>query len=134
MKNICLKMACQTIVYKYRFGLPFCNSNTLYEQFFVHSEFINLLSSESNEVCSREEKKTIAPEHVLKALSVSLLSFHKFIILISRFLIKLTQGQVWGYCQMRMFKIVGYWGLEESNSFGQRWCDCWELHFFHLMF
>ncbi|WVZ93173.1 hypothetical protein U9M48_039175 [Paspalum notatum var. saurae] len=32
-------------------------------------EFINLLSSESNEVCSREEKKTIAPEHVLKALS-----------------------------------------------------------------
>ncbi|CAD6244954.1 unnamed protein product [Miscanthus lutarioriparius] len=32
-------------------------------------EFINLLSSESNEVCSREEKKTIAPEHVIKALS-----------------------------------------------------------------
>ncbi|CAL5006648.1 unnamed protein product [Urochloa decumbens] len=35
----------------------------------IHVEFINLLSSESNEVCSREEKKTIAPEHVLKALS-----------------------------------------------------------------
>ncbi|MQL87930.1 hypothetical protein Taro_020483 [Colocasia esculenta] len=31
-------------------------------------EFINLLSSESNEVCSREEKRTIAPEHVLQAL------------------------------------------------------------------
>uniref|UniRef100_A0A0D3GZR9 Transcription factor CBF/NF-Y/archaeal histone domain-containing protein n=1 Tax=Oryza barthii TaxID=65489 RepID=A0A0D3GZR9_9ORYZ len=31
-------------------------------------EFINLLSSESNEVCSREDKKTIAPEHVLRAL------------------------------------------------------------------
>lgn len=33
-------------------------------------EFINLVSSESNEVCSREEKRTIAPEHVLKALQV----------------------------------------------------------------
>ncbi|XP_029124350.1 protein Dr1 homolog isoform X2 [Elaeis guineensis] len=33
-------------------------------------EFINLVSSESNEVCSREEKRTIAPEHVLKALEV----------------------------------------------------------------
>ncbi|KAE9587484.1 hypothetical protein Lal_00031771 [Lupinus albus] len=31
-------------------------------------EFINLLSSESNEVCSKEERRTIAPEHVLKAL------------------------------------------------------------------
>ncbi|KAF3778360.1 Dr1-like protein [Nymphaea thermarum] len=35
-------------------------------------EFINLISSESNEVCSREEKRTIAPEHVLKALEVCL--------------------------------------------------------------
>ncbi|XP_058091708.1 protein Dr1 homolog isoform X2 [Magnolia sinica] len=33
-------------------------------------EFINLVSSESNEVCSKEEKRTIAPEHVLKALEV----------------------------------------------------------------
>ncbi|CAI9281564.1 unnamed protein product [Lactuca saligna] len=33
-------------------------------------EFINLISSESNEVCSREDKRTIAPEHVLKALEV----------------------------------------------------------------
>ncbi|XP_019437094.1 PREDICTED: protein Dr1 homolog isoform X2 [Lupinus angustifolius] len=31
-------------------------------------EFINLLSSESNEVCGKEERRTIAPEHVLKAL------------------------------------------------------------------
>ncbi|KAB2020368.1 hypothetical protein ES319_D07G064000v1 [Gossypium barbadense] len=31
-------------------------------------EFINLISSESNEVCNREDKRTIAPEHVLKAL------------------------------------------------------------------
>ena len=33
-------------------------------------EFINLVSSESNEVCNREEKRTIAPEHVIKALEV----------------------------------------------------------------
>ncbi|KAJ3683393.1 hypothetical protein LUZ60_013620 [Juncus effusus] len=40
-------------------------------------EFINLLSSESNEVCAREDKKTIAPEHVLKALEV--LGFGEYI-------------------------------------------------------
>nr|KJB06876.1 hypothetical protein B456_001G064700 [Gossypium raimondii] len=34
-------------------------------------EFINLISSESNEVCNREDKRTIAPEHVLKALEVT---------------------------------------------------------------
>ncbi|XP_047938360.1 protein Dr1 homolog [Salvia hispanica] len=33
-------------------------------------EFINLISSESNDVCNREDKRTIAPEHVLKALEV----------------------------------------------------------------
>ncbi|KAL2338276.1 hypothetical protein Fmac_012722 [Flemingia macrophylla] len=40
-------------------------------------EFINLISSESNEVCNREEKRTIAPEHVLKALQV--LGFGEYI-------------------------------------------------------
>ncbi|XP_030494045.1 protein Dr1 homolog isoform X2 [Cannabis sativa] len=40
-------------------------------------EFINLISSESNEVCGREEKRTIAPEHVLKALEV--LGFGEYI-------------------------------------------------------
>lgn len=39
--------------------------------FLILAEFINLISSESNEVCNREEKRTIAPEHVLKALEVS---------------------------------------------------------------
>ena len=40
--------------------------------FFVQcfTEFINLISSESNEICSKEEKRTIAPEHVLRALEV----------------------------------------------------------------
>lgn len=40
-------------------------------------EFINLISSESNEVCNREEKRTIAPEHVIKALEV--LGFGEYI-------------------------------------------------------
>ncbi|RDX72023.1 Protein Dr1-like protein, partial [Mucuna pruriens] len=40
-------------------------------------EFINLISSESNEVCNKEERRTIAPEHVLKALGV--LGFGEYI-------------------------------------------------------
>merc|ERR1712137_1475003 len=31
-------------------------------------EFIHLLSSEANEVCTKDKKKTIAPEHILKSL------------------------------------------------------------------
>nr|GMD34043.1 protein Dr1 homolog isoform X1 [Ipomoea batatas] len=38
--------------------------------YYCLAEFINLISSESNEVCNREDKRTIAPEHVLKALDV----------------------------------------------------------------
>ncbi|KAJ0808542.1 putative transcription factor Hap3/NF-YB family [Helianthus annuus] len=37
-------------------------------------EFINLVSSESNEVCSKEDRKTIAPEYVLKAQVCSIFS------------------------------------------------------------
>lgn len=40
------------------------------------AEFINLISSESNEVCNREDKRTIAPEHVIKALEVCLTKSH----------------------------------------------------------
>ncbi|VFQ82430.1 unnamed protein product [Cuscuta campestris] len=40
-------------------------------------EFINLISSESNEVCNKEDRRTIAPEHVLKALEV--LGFGEYI-------------------------------------------------------
>eukprot|EP00873_Tetraselmis_striata_P045428 jgi/Tetstr1/465692/TSEL_010333.t1 len=32
------------------------------------TEFVNLLSSEANEVCSAQEKSTIHPDHVVKAL------------------------------------------------------------------
>lgn len=31
-------------------------------------EFVHLISSEANEACERESKKTIAPDHVVKAL------------------------------------------------------------------
>jgi len=40
-------------------------------------EFIHLVSSEANEVCNKENKKTIAPEHVLKALTE--LGFKEFV-------------------------------------------------------
>lgn len=34
-------------------------------------EFIHLISSEANEICDQESKKTIAPEHIIGALKVS---------------------------------------------------------------
>merc|ERR1711879_573494 len=40
-------------------------------------EFINLLTSEANEVCVKENKKTISPEHVLQALKE--LDFNDFV-------------------------------------------------------
>jgi histone H3/H4 len=33
-------------------------------------EFIHLISSEANEICEQENKKTIAPEHIISALTV----------------------------------------------------------------
>lgn len=38
----------------------------------ARTEFIHLLSSESNDICEKGNKKTIAPEHVIAALKVSL--------------------------------------------------------------
>ena len=34
------------------------------------AEFIHLISSEANEICEQESKKTIAPEHIINALKV----------------------------------------------------------------
>lgn len=34
------------------------------------AEFIHLISSEANEICEQESKKTIAPEHIISALKV----------------------------------------------------------------
>jgi len=45
--------------------------------FVVVAEFVQLLSSGANEVCEKESKKTITPEHVLKALmELGLGQFH----------------------------------------------------------
>lgn len=52
---------------------------TSFPFYVVSSEFINLVSSESNEVCNREEKRTIAPEHVLKALEVLFMFLFLFV-------------------------------------------------------
>ncbi|CAN8070040.1 unnamed protein product [Agarophyton chilense] len=40
------------------------------------TEFVQLLSSEANEICEKDHKKTITPEHVLRALEQ--LGLHKF--------------------------------------------------------
>lgn len=32
------------------------------------AEFVNLLSSEANELCEKGNKKTVGPEHVLEAM------------------------------------------------------------------
>ena len=39
---------------------------------FPFTEFIHLISSEANEICEQESKKTIAPEHIIGALKVLL--------------------------------------------------------------
>jgi hypothetical protein len=41
--------------------------------FFTHAcaEFINLVSSEANELCDKEKKNTIVPEHVVASLEAS---------------------------------------------------------------
>ncbi|KAL0949573.1 hypothetical protein HGRIS_009622 [Hohenbuehelia grisea] len=40
-------------------------------------EFIHLISSEANDICEKESKKTIAPEHIISALKT--LGFDSFI-------------------------------------------------------
>lgn len=47
------------------------------------SEFIHLISSEANEICEQESKKTIAPEHIIGALKV------RFTVISSEFAIRL---------------------------------------------
>lgn len=34
----------------------------------IRLEFIHLISSEANDICEKESKKTIAPEHIISAL------------------------------------------------------------------
>lgn len=44
--------------------------DTTDELIIVRTEFIHLISSEANEICDQESKKTIAPEHIIGALKV----------------------------------------------------------------
>lgn len=39
-------------------------------RFAARVEFIHLISSEANEICEQESKKTIAPDHIITALKV----------------------------------------------------------------
>ena len=44
------------------------------------TEFIHLVSSEANEICNKQQKKTISPEHVLQGIYNSpprKMSFHQ---------------------------------------------------------
>jgi len=51
--------------------LPRPTLGELTNQFhFIHLEFIHLISSEANEICEQDSKKTIAPEHIIGALKV----------------------------------------------------------------
>ena len=43
----------------------------------ILSEFIHLIASEANEICNKQTKKTISPEHVIQALES--LGFHNYI-------------------------------------------------------
>lgn len=39
-------------------------------------EFIHLVSSQANEICDKESKKTISPEHIITALEVRSLTLY----------------------------------------------------------
>ncbi|KAH8830253.1 histone-fold-containing protein [Flagelloscypha sp. PMI_526] len=52
-------------------------------------EFIHLLSSEANEICEQESKKTIAPEHIITALEK--LGFESFISEVEEVLVEHKQ-------------------------------------------
>ena len=38
-------------------------------KWFSYAEFVQLLSSEANEIATKEKKNTITPEHLLKAIT-----------------------------------------------------------------
>lgn len=41
----------------------------------VHAEFVLAIASEANEICEKDLKKTMLPEHILAALKVRPLCF-----------------------------------------------------------
>lgn len=47
-----------------------CTTSKIAHLSILFAEFIHLISSEANEICEQESKKTIAPEHIINALKV----------------------------------------------------------------
>ena len=45
-----------------------------------YAEFIHLLSSEANEACGKQQKKTISAEHIVEALKVGRRKIKKLLI------------------------------------------------------
>ena len=43
-------------------------------------EFIHLISSEANEACEKEKKRTIGPEHIYAALKVAWFSLQRIVV------------------------------------------------------
>lgn len=62
----CCVGPCQTFPYVLIFAKLIVSSTS------PHLEFIHLISSEANEICEQDSKKTIAPEHIIGALKVRL--------------------------------------------------------------
>ncbi len=72
------------------------------------AEFINLISSESNEICSKEEKRTIAPEHVLRALEVFFLK--------SPFLLQFMYAFCFAILSRKLLLVVIYIPMRSCRS------------------
>lgn len=53
------------------FYINICFASLIEKGTAIMTEFIHLISSEANEICEQESKKTIAPEHIIGALKVS---------------------------------------------------------------
>ncbi|WVZ18026.1 hypothetical protein V8G54_005348 [Vigna mungo] len=87
-------------------------------------EFINLVSSESNEVCNKEERRTIAPEHVLKALGV--LGFGDYIEEVYAAYEQHKLETMWSCQPVLMSSVVGE-NLQQDSLKGAKWSNRAEM-------
>eukprot|EP00741_Cyanophora_paradoxa_P009632 tig00001542_g9330.t1 len=74
------------------------------------TEFIHMISSEAQEVCQKENKKTMAPEHVIKALKA--LGFEDYVPEIEQVLDKHKTEQE---SKPKMMKRLADTGLSEEE-------------------
>ncbi|XP_063933704.1 uncharacterized protein LOC135145510 [Zophobas morio] len=56
------------------------------------TEFIHLLTSESNDLCTKENKRTICPDHILKALKT--LGFNEYVQAVEEVFLKHKQETI----------------------------------------